>query len=653
MSFFYNISNYIYKKLDDWFRKDYLWEQTKRRIFFKKLLHLFYYIIICYFVLSYLDYVISNRTDLSLIGIHADIKLYYQEDYEKMFINIFSYLVVWFFVYLISFFVRKIHEVIYQYWYVLCVWSYLYLMFNNYGLWILSLTYTHYLTFAGCLILTLYHYWANLAIVSHTDNEDIDDEVSNQADEEDDVVSFEDEILVEENREYIAEVIERTEQKERLSNWFGDLEKKKVSYEFTGDLHAIPSIYGVDPKVNIQRLMNFKRQRFEDEQEFGITDMIQRHGKLLKLYVDETVTQNYVLNIKRILGLINYFVMTERDSGETFIEFHARYEQTQVLQEAKSREDLDDLTDEDKLRHLNDKFEVKKIYLDPWYSSLWLKNMNSTEALWYTWWTSNQVPFLVKIFVIISRFLKEYWLGLLEAKASGSVLFFSDAFYSFFGIKRKEEKFVIKLDNGYLAWVRGQPRIVDFDSPDFDPELYATPINTLTPIHIQFLNIFKSIFNVFKSIFVFVYYLLTSWGSIAFWVYAIKSSIYFHKFVIFLILRLYEISFEILKYFFGRFYGFVVKKLVALFYLITGLLYYFLIVLRKIKILYRGVKPAGPYSLYNSFINKNIRYIYLRNPIMFIEREKDIRKTYKLLKKNLRKSKKRELFLLWSSSNVN
>jgi hypothetical protein len=130
-------------------------------------------------------------------------------------------------------------------------------------------------------------------------------------------------------------------------------------------LHDIPSVYGVDPKINIQKLINFKKQRFEDEQEFGITNMIQRHGKLLKLYVDETVAQNYILNIKRILGLLNYFVMTEHDSGETFIEFHSRYEKIQVLQEANSREDLDDLTDEDKLRYLNDKFEVKKIYLDP------------------------------------------------------------------------------------------------------------------------------------------------------------------------------------------------------------------------------------------------------------------------------------------------
>lgn len=652
MSFFINTSNYIFKKLDIKFKKDYLWEETKRRIFFKKLLHLFYYSIFCCVFLVYLQHIIKDRPTLESIGILADVKYYYQHDYEKMFVNTFFYLLIWFFIYVLSFTFRRIHEIIYLYWYMIFVWSYLFLMYNNYGLWILSLTYIHYLTIIGCLLLTLYHYYCNLVVATHTDVDDIDDDVFNHSDEDEDLISFDDEIFVEQNREYIAEVIRKNEEKERLDNWYNELDNIQSSAEFKGNLQDIPSAYSVDPKSSMELLLVYKQQVLMDSQEYGMLDIIENYGRIFKLYPEETATQNYILNIKRILSLSNYFVITEQDSSETFIEFHARYQRTEILQEANSREDLEDFDEEEKLREYNDRFEVKKVYLDPWYSSLWFNGMSSKEALWFSWWVSDQVPFIVKLVVLFSRFFKEFKSGAKSAKESDSVLFFSDAFYSFFGIKRHEEKFVIRFDDGYVAWVRGQPTIVHFDSLDFDPELYSAPTQKLPPLGVQFLNMFKNVFNVVKNVFLFFYNLITSWGSISFWIYVIKSSVYLPKIVIYLLVKIYEIFIEILNYFFGRIYNFISDIILFLLYYIWSFVSYFLIILKRVKILFRGVKPAGPYSLYNSFITKDIRYIYLEKPIMFFEREKEIKKIYKSLRKTLRMSKKRELFLIWSSNKI-
>jgi hypothetical protein len=115
----------------------------------------------------------------------------------------------------------------------------------------------------------------------------------------------------------------------------------------------------------MELLLVYKQQVLMDSQEYGMLDIIENYGRIFKLYPEETATQNYILNIKRILSLSNYFVITEQDSSETFIEFHARYQRTQILQEANSREDLEDFDEEEKLREYNDRFEVKKVYLDP------------------------------------------------------------------------------------------------------------------------------------------------------------------------------------------------------------------------------------------------------------------------------------------------
>jgi hypothetical protein len=150
------------------------------------------------------------------------------------------------------------------------------------------------------------------------------------------------------------------------------------------------------------------------------------------------------------------------------------------------------LTDEEKLIELSSMFVKEEVYLDPWYSSTWYQYMTEEEAKWFKWWVSDQVPYFVKIYVILKRFYLEYKIGVIKAKKTNSILFFWDALYSFFGIKWEKEKFIVKYDNGYVGWVRGQPRFVHMFSRDFDAELYNQPEKSSPKISTQFANFFKN-----------------------------------------------------------------------------------------------------------------------------------------------------------------
>jgi len=636
MSIIYKVINFLYKNLDIYFGRDYLWFETKKRIFFKKLNHLLVYVLFCYLLLSSIQNVIIEKRALGIFSQNLFIDFYSKQnaiEYEKMFATIFIFFTLWFILFVLSFFIRKLHEMFYTNIWEISMFSALFLIWHNWNLWFQMEDYWFQNVLSWFLFFNTY-----LMVVSTLIS------VKNEDNDEEDLAFIENintEIYLNKNRHIINDAIkERTELNELIDSL---TVKKKTTSDFRGQLHHIPSVYDVDIKSKVDAIIGMKKQRLEDAKEDGITHLLYFGGNLLKLFPKETVTQNYILNFKRLLHFASYFIDTKYDPQETLIEMESRYKRTLVLQEAGSRQELHGLTEEGKLQALSKRFEKEFIYLDPWYSSRWYRGMSETQALWYTWWVSNQVPFVVKIFIIIKRFFMQYKLAKIKAKKRRSEIHFSDALYSFFGIKIKQEKFIIKYPDGYIGWVRGQPVFVKVGSPDFDPVLYATPEETPPKVHIQIYNTFKKMFIAIKSILLFFYNIITSWGSILFWKYAIFSSIYLPKKIFELIVWVFKRIF----YFFKRKYLFMLRITMPLVNYLKNNIYYVIIVIKRFRIFYKRVQPAGPFTIYNplSTLKKN----YMNKSVLFFKKQQEIEKDRKLFSKLLKRTKKRKLFLLWSS----
>jgi hypothetical protein len=190
--------------------------------------------------------------------------------------------------------------------------------------------------------------------------------VKNEDNDEEDLAFIENintEIYLNKNRHIINDAIkERTELNELIDSL---TVKKKTTSDFRGQLHHIPSVYDVDIKSKVDAIIGMKKQRLEDAKEDGITHLLYFGGNLLKLFPKETVTQNYILNFKRLLHFASYLIDTKYDPQETLIEMESRYKRTLVLQEAGSRQELHGLTEEGKLQALSKRFEKEFIYLDP------------------------------------------------------------------------------------------------------------------------------------------------------------------------------------------------------------------------------------------------------------------------------------------------
>jgi hypothetical protein len=109
-----------------------------------------------------------------------------------------------------------------------------------------------------------------------------------------------------------------------------------------------------------------QKKRIEDEKEYGIQQLLSFRGRILRLYPDKSITQNYILNIKKVLSIFLAFFNTELDDGETIIEIEARYQRERILRSpAAYKKKYLGLSDEEKLIELSSLFEKEEIYLDP------------------------------------------------------------------------------------------------------------------------------------------------------------------------------------------------------------------------------------------------------------------------------------------------
>lgn len=637
----YTIGNLLFKFLDSkYFKKDLLWEETKKKIVFRKIRQVFYFIILSCIFLWYFIYTterqIASGKFLLFYEVFYSVNLSVYIDYRKFISFYFVYFFCWLVIFLLSFFVRKIHEAVYRYGPTLFMLSWLYLLYYGVEYWYQiednALEDINWVLFLYTFIYSFIGTWIHL----ETDLDNDEDEIEFMA-------NFNDNIWLERNKNIIDDLLYEKEQEEEIKRKLTESYKPQ---DYAGDLNDIPSAYSVDPKADIEEIIFLKKKQIEDEKDYGLSTLLNLRGRIFRLYPTKSVTQNYVLNIKKVLYLAFNFWNSEIIEGESIIEIEARYKRERILRSpAARRTNLLGLSEEDKLIELSDLFTKEHFYLEAWDSPAKCKDMTQDEAMWFKWWVSDQVPFVVKIFVILKRFYLEYKVGLIKAKKKNGELLFRDALYSYFGKKWEKEHFIVKYPNGYVGWVRGQPKFVHMYSLDFDEELYNKPIPTLPKISTQFLNIFKNGFKYLKNIFMFFFYLITSWGSFAFWGYVIRSSIYIPKMIINLIVRIYN---KIVRYFMKKYTFFFINFLPFLNYL-RSLIFYILFNLISRRFFLKKTEPAGPYSVYTPMLK--FKKMYVKKPFYFLFNLYKIKRMSKSIKESLRKSKKRKLFLLWSRYN--
>jgi hypothetical protein len=58
----------------------------------------------------------------------------------------------------------------------------------------------------------------------------------------------------------------------------------------------------------------------------------------------------------------------------------------------------------------------------------------------------------------------------------------------------------------------------------------------------------------------------------------------------------------------------------------------------------KKTQPAGPFNVYSPMAN--LKKYYILSPFLYFKNQRAINKVYKSIKKSLRKSKKRKLFLV-------
>jgi len=637
MNYIYTIKNFCFKFLDSRFKKDFLWEETKKKIVFKKLKHLLYYLIFCYCVLGYIIIslertIASGEFSLFITSVFcAEYRKFI--NYRELFVFLVVYLFIWVIFYCVSFFKRKVHEAIYTFWGPVMMWSWLFLLYSTFELSFQLENILFDTVFLYMICFCIPYLFTSTLIHLETDPDD--------EEELEFMENFNDNIWLEKNKYIIDDLLN---EKKEEDDFIRHLREGTKAEDFQGDLQNIPNAFAVDVKASIEYIIHLQKKRIEDEKEYGIQQLLSFRGRILRLYPDKSITQNYILNIKKVLSIFLAFFNTELDDGETIIEIEARYQRERVLRSpAAYRKNLLGLSDEEKLIELNSMFVKEEIYLDPWYSSKWYKHMNEEEAQWFKWWISDQVPFFVKIYVILKRFYFEYRIGVIKTKKTNKVLFFWDAFYSFFGIKWEKEKFIIKYENGYIGWVRGQPKFIHMHSRDFDAKLYNQPVKVLPSISRQFADVFINGFKYIKNFFMFFFYLLTSWGSWTYWLYVLKSTISIPK----LFMTFFSYLVRKTTRFFKRKYAFFYINFLPFLKYVRSVIFYLLYTLFTDRFFGEKTSPAGPYNVYNPM--EKLKKYYILSPFLFFKNQRAINKIYKSVRKSLRKSKKRKLFLVWSS----
>jgi len=106
------------------------------------------------------------------------------------------------------------------------------------------------------------------------------------------------------------------------------------------------------------------------------------------------------------------------------------------------------------------------------------------------------------------------------------------------------------------------------------------------------------------------------------------------------IVRVYK---KIVRYFLKKYAFFFINFLPFLNYL-RSLIFYILFNLISGRFFLKRAESAGPYSVYNPMLKS--KKIYVKTPFSFLFNQYKIKRMYKSIKKSLRKSKKRKLFLL-------
>jgi hypothetical protein len=110
--------------------------------------------------------------------------------------------------------------------------------------------------------------------------------------------------------------------------------------------------------------------------------------------------------------------------------------------------------------------------------------------------------------------------------------------------------------------------------------------------------------------------------------------------IINLVIRIIKL---IIRFFMKKYAFFYINFLPFLKYL-RSLTFYLLYNLIFGRFFVKKTQPAGPYSVYTSLFK--LKKLYIKSPYFFFKNQYKVRKMFKSIKKSLRKSKKRKLFLL-------
>lgn len=666
-NFTFNLKNRLYKFLSTYFGKDYLWHQTQRRLFFVRLFHFICLILFSYITLSYFQFIMENEERIGfLLGTwkYADGWITSSKGNLSIFLNFERSITIMFFYFLFciifhftTFFSKGMHELFYGHLAAFFCYSLYFVSQSTWDLWYFFEVYI----FKQNIGFFVYNYIISAG--GHATHYGADEEAMDElemVDEEDEEDTLMDELFVHRNAQAFAAVFDKATGKVRYNTLIreANLMAMPIVEEYRGALHELPSIYEVDPAGKIEELVALKKESFLETQPGGslYLEYIKPMGNIFVIYPGKDAHEQYVLNYQR---LVAYVEKTgpwpdKEEEGETLIEFEARYFRTLVLQhlneDVTSKEDM--LTTADNEHTINQYYEEYiggHISLEPWYSSAWYEGRNTQQCAWYTWWVSDQVPYIIKVLILIRRFFKEYKLAKIRARSTNSTINFMESLYTYFGLSIDNQKYILRRPDGtYVAWHLGRPKIMTPDTAGYDPEIFAEPEKKESTIGTQVKNFFKKNFLKIKTILLFFYNLLTKWGGREFWHYfinyLIRLPIYFFKFIVRQIIRLYK--------FFYRTYLYIFVKIMPPIYYILLNIYYIWFMLTTIRLLIKKVYPAGPYSVYTPFQGIKQRFIKMGIFRFFFWKKKS-KKISKSLRKDILIAQKRKLFLLWSSNKIN
>lgn len=660
------LKNWLYKYLSSHFSKDYLWLQTKRRLFFLKLFHTVGLIIFSYISLCYFQYVIENEqaiknylsywrySDGWIVSTKGDFAVFL--DFERGLALIAFFLLFWIIIQFTTLFSRFTHELLYSKLTAIISYGLYFVTQSAWALWFFFEIHIYKENWG----FNLYNYilYAAGTAGHYASDEEAMDELE-AVDEEDEEEMLMDELFVHRNRRVLQAIYDRASGKVRYAG-LSDYNQMAMPIvdPYKNDLHKLPSIYEVDPAGQIEELIEEKKKRFENISPGGhiYNDFIKPMGNIFFIYPNaKSGNEQYILNLKRWWAYIaeNGPWPDKEDPGETIIELEGRYIRMLVLQRLNenvtAREQMYTDKDDHAINEYYEKYIGGTIYLDPWYSPAWFEGRTPEQCFWYKWWYSDEVPYFVKVIVIIKRFFKEYKLATIRARTSNSAINLMECIYSYFGIPIESQNYIIRRDDGtYIAWYRGKAKVMTPDMEDYNPDVYKQADKVVPNIMTQLKIYLDKNLKRLKNIYNFFYKIFTHWGSLDFWHYSIKFIIRLPIFIVNLLIKRLK---RIYKFFYRTYLYVFVKTMPPIYYLQLSI-YYIWFTITRLRILIKKVNCAGPYSNYNLYTGTKQRFIKL-GLFRFIFWERKTKQLAKSLKKSVIKSQKRKLFLLWSSNKIN